>query len=40
MKSPDLLPPLSGLRAMDVDYAAVAKKLPVMDAAITAIFGL
>jgi iron(III) transport system substrate-binding protein len=39
-KGPDLLPPLQGLRVMDVDYAEVARKLPVMDAAITTIFGL
>ena len=37
---PALLPPLDGIRVMDVDYAEVAKKLPAMDTAVKAIFGL
>lgn len=37
---PALLPPLDGIRVMDVDYAEVAKKLPAMDMAVKAIFGL
>jgi iron(III) transport system substrate-binding protein len=37
---PALLPPLDGIRVMDVDYAEVARKLPAMDAAVRAIFGL
>jgi iron(III) transport system substrate-binding protein len=40
LKSPALLPPLDTLRVMDVDYAAVAGKLPAMDAAVRKIFGL
>jgi iron(III) transport system substrate-binding protein len=39
-KGPALLPPLDGLRVMDVDYADVARKLPAMDAAVKKIFGL
>ncbi len=39
-KGPALLPPLEGLRVMDVDYAEVARKLPTMDAAVKKIFGL
>ena len=39
-KAPALLPPLDGLRVMDVDYAEVARKLPTMDAAVKKIFGL
>lgn len=39
-KPPALLPPLDGLRVMDVDYAEVARKLPAMDAAVRRIFGL
>jgi iron(III) transport system substrate-binding protein len=38
-KGPDLLPPLDGLRVMDVDYSDVARKLPAMDAAVRTIFG-
>ncbi len=37
---PALLPPLDGIRVMDVDYVEVAKKLPAMDAAVKTIFGL
>ena len=39
-KGPELLPALTGLRVMDVDYAAVARKLPTMDATMKTIFGL
>jgi iron(III) transport system substrate-binding protein len=39
-KGPALLPPLDGLRVMDVDYADVARMLPTMDAAVRKIFGL
>jgi iron(III) transport system substrate-binding protein len=39
-KGPAQLPPLEGLRVMDVDYAEVARKLPTMDAAVKKIFGL
>lgn len=39
VKGPDLLPPLDGLRVMDVDYSDVARKLPAMDAAVKTIFG-
>ena len=38
-KGPDLLPPLDGLRVMDVGYSDVARKLPFMDAALKTIFG-
>jgi len=37
---PALLPPLEQVRAIDVEYDAVAKKLPVMDASLRTIFGL
>lgn len=37
---PALLPPLDGVRVMGVDYADVARKLPVMDAALKATLGL
>jgi iron(III) transport system substrate-binding protein len=37
---PALLPPLDGVRVMEVDYAEVARKLPAMDAAVKSIFGL
>ena len=40
VKGPALLPPLDQIRVMDVDYAEVARKLPLMDAAIKSIFGL
>lgn len=40
VKGPALLPPLEGLRIIDVDYAEVARKLPTMDAAVKAVFGL
>lgn len=40
VKGPSLLPPLDQIRVMDVDYGAVAKKLPAMDEAIKMIFGL
>ena len=40
IKGPALLPALDELRAMDVDYADVARKLPVMDALVKTIFGL
>ncbi|MBL8144603.1 MAG: extracellular solute-binding protein [Acidobacteria bacterium] len=36
---PALLPPLESIRVMDVDYAQVARKLPVMDAAVKKVFG-
>jgi iron(III) transport system substrate-binding protein len=36
---PALLPPLEGIRVLDVDYAEVARKLPAMDAAVKAVFG-
>ena len=39
-KAPSLLPPLDGLRVMDVDYAEVARKLPAMDAAVKKSFGM
>jgi iron(III) transport system substrate-binding protein len=34
------LPPLDRIRAMDVDYLDVARKLPTMDSAVRVIFGL
>jgi iron(III) transport system substrate-binding protein len=37
---PSLLPPLDRVRAMDVDYLEVARRLPQMDAAVRTIFGL
>lgn len=37
---PKLLPPLERIRAMDVDYGEVARRLPSMDAAVRTIFGL
>lgn len=37
---PALLPPLDKIRAMDVDYDSVVKKLPAMDASLRGIFGL
>jgi iron(III) transport system substrate-binding protein len=37
---PKLLPPLDTIRTMDVDYLEVARRLPVMDAAVRDIFGL
>jgi len=37
---PALLPPLAGIRVMDVDYDEVARKLPAMDEAMKAAFGL
>jgi len=37
---PALLPPLERIRVMDVDYAEVSRKLPAMDAAVKATFGL
>ena len=37
---PTLLPSLGGIRVMDVDYAEVARRLPVMDAAMKSTFGL
>ena len=40
IRGPALLPPLEGIRAMDVDYGAVARKLPAMDEAMKAAFGL
>ena len=40
VKGPAVLPPLDALHIMDVDYAEVARKLPVMDAAVMKIFGL
>lgn len=40
VKGPALLPPLDSLRIMDVDYADVARKLPVMDAAVKVAFGM
>ncbi len=40
IEGPALLPPLDRIRVMDVDYAEVARKLPAMDAAVKATFGL
>ena len=40
VKGPALLPALESLRIMNVDYADVARKLPAMDAAVKAAFGL
>lgn len=40
VQGPALLPPLEGLRIMNVDYADVARKIPTMDAAVKAAFGL
>ena len=40
VKGPSLIPPLDQIRVMDVDYAEVARKLPVMDAALKTILGL
>jgi iron(III) transport system substrate-binding protein len=37
---PALLPPLDGIRVMDVDYGEVARKLKAMDEAMKAAFGL
>jgi len=37
---PTLLPALERIRVLDVDYAEVARKLPAMDAAVKATFGL
>jgi iron(III) transport system substrate-binding protein len=37
---PPQLPPLSKIRVMQVDYDAVAQKLPAMDAAVKSIFGI
>jgi iron(III) transport system substrate-binding protein len=37
---PALLPPLDGVRVMEVDYGDVARKLPAMDATVKSIFGL
>jgi len=37
---PALLPPLEHIRIMEVDYAEVARRLPAMDAAVKAVFGL
>ncbi len=37
---PALLPPLERIRVMEVDYAEVSRKLPAMDAAVKATFGL
>ncbi len=37
---PSELPPLDRIRNMDVDYAEVAKKLPMMDVAVRSIFGI
>jgi iron(III) transport system substrate-binding protein len=37
---PVLLPPLDGIRVMGVDYAEVARRLPAMDTAMRATFGL
>ncbi len=37
---PALLPPLDGVRVMGVDYSEVARRLPAMDAAMRATFGL
>jgi iron(III) transport system substrate-binding protein len=39
-QGPARLPPLDGLRVMDVDYADVARKLPAMDGALKAVFGM
>jgi len=37
---PKQLPPLETIRVMDVDYLEVSRRLPTMDAAVRAIFGL
>jgi len=37
---PKQLPPLASIRAMDVDYLEVARRLPSMDASVRNIFGL
>jgi len=37
---PKLLPPLSRIRVMDVDYLDVARRLSPMDAAVRSVFGL
>jgi iron(III) transport system substrate-binding protein len=37
---PTLLPPLPQIRAMEVDYREVARRLPSMDAAVRNVFGL
>jgi iron(III) transport system substrate-binding protein len=37
---PELLPALDQIRVMDVDYLEVSRRLPTMDAAVRAIFGL
>ena len=37
---PALLPPLDRVRAMEVDYLEVARRLPSMDSAVRTIFGL
>jgi iron(III) transport system substrate-binding protein len=37
---PSELPPLDRVKTMDVDYAAVAKKLPSMDTVVRSIFGI
>ena len=40
VEGPTLLPPLTTIRAMNVDYLDVARKLPAMDALVRTIFGL
>ena len=40
VNGPQALPPFDRIRAMDVDYLEVARKLPTMDAAVRKIFGL
>ena len=40
VEGPKLLPPLDAIRVMDVDYVDVARRLPMMDAAVRTIFGL
>jgi iron(III) transport system substrate-binding protein len=40
VEGPRLLPPLGTIRVMEVDYGDVARRLPIMDAAVRTIFGL
>jgi iron(III) transport system substrate-binding protein len=40
VKGPAVLPPLDALHVMNVDYAEVARNVPMMDAVIMKIFGL
>lgn len=40
LKGPATLPPLDSIRTMEVEYGAVARKLPAMDAAVKRVFGM